>query len=224
MLKLATFIKKKIEFSCIDQEFKEALAKLINGLIEDENIDKKCFKHPFGFIQVKVIDFDSIPLESLRIHIWSNTRITQKPYYSVHNHSFDFKSLVLCGHIVNSKYSVQNVSDSENCIYTVRYDDKNSTSKLLKTEEVVSCNVATKSVVSAGQFYVLKKDEFHSTDVNADIYAATLFSTFNRSGKICVIGKKEGDQEYIFERQHFDKDILVGELKKLQNTIEVERF
>jgi hypothetical protein len=60
-------------------------------------------RHPLGFIHASLIDTD---YATLRFHLWKpGMRSVQEPAWLIHTHTFELRSIVLSGKLVNRLYS-----------------------------------------------------------------------------------------------------------------------
>ena len=91
--------------------------------------------HPLGFIMGTLITEKEM---RLRIHIWSKKYSKpQEPYWNIHTHIFHLKSWIISGSILNTLYEIEEVNESENCIYEVHYNDNKSILK--KSNKLIGC-------------------------------------------------------------------------------------
>jgi hypothetical protein len=216
---LTKFIAEKLQKEDINKEFKGGIHLLLDALLKDGTLTKRSFNHPFGFIQIKIIDFGNQFPESLRLHIWPFNRIIQRPQYLIHSHAFDFTSYVICGKISNSIYEITPTENSEDCLYEVDYNDEKSTSTLIKTERRVLCKLVNQETMSTGQHYKMYKNMFHSSDIEENVYTATLFTTSNRQHGTSVLGNSSGSERYVYLRNNVEQGVLHAELDRIKNII-----
>lgn len=155
--------------------------------------------HPLGFFLIKLGQIN--PSTFLRLHIWlPNRRTTQHPEWSIHNHTFTLKSHVLTGKIINKSFNVDfQSSQPTNCLYLTRYNDNMSI--LSRTSQYLSCHQVEKKIYSKGDYYLVEKGMYHSTQVRLECLTSTIVITSNLDRKEPhVIGDLKGRDEYIYHR------------------------
>jgi hypothetical protein len=167
--------------------------------------------HPLGFFVIKLGQIN--PSTFIRLHIWlPNRRTTQHPEWSIHNHTFTLKSHVLTGKIINNFFNVNFQSTQPtNCLYLVRYND--NLSILDRTSQYLSCYQTEQKNYVKGDYYLVEKGMYHSTQVPLEYLTSTIVITSNPEKKEPhVIGDLEGRDECIYHR-------TTAQLSEFQETL-----
>ncbi len=183
-------------------ELKIAVADLLRIAIFDtrSNCLPKIQKHPLGFLAYR---WQLGNGRALRIHVWDKKfHWTQKPTWQIHDHVFEFNSVVLVGKIQNKRYRIVPISNHKRIwsLYQVTYDTHQS-----KMEEIragISVDLIQTSLQATGSRYSMPAYEFHRSTLRSD-FAVTILSTrqgdFAQS-KPLVIG------DGVFRKLAFDRD------------------
>jgi hypothetical protein len=159
---------KKIDYGFINKDAEIIYKSLIEYFILNAN---NIFfqKHPLGF---KFLNIGKVSLyEELRIHIWDNKDDNQDNDLQIHDHSFNFESLVIFGKIKNIIYGLQNNSNSNGYIYKVKFVDNKSCLELISDN--IEVKIKSSEIITEGNFYFVKNDEFHES-INIENYSITL--------------------------------------------------
>jgi len=179
----------------------QSVLKLTCSILEnirDSSDEISLVHHPLGFFLVKL---GQINLVSIRLHIWlPNRRNMQHPNWSIHDHNFNLESCILTGEIVNNIFHVNfNSSHPTNCLYLVGYNDNMSI--LTRISQFLSCQLTNQSTYSQGNYYSVKRGEYHSTKVSLEYLTATIVLASNQNETSPrVIGDLEGSEEYKYRR------------------------
>ncbi len=187
----------------------------LKTIIEKNLNESNITLHPYGFYILKINDFNSEDY-NLRIHVWlKGKRNKQSPDWRPHQHNLDIYSYILKGSVTNIIWNweeCKNLSDAHERIYIVEYE--NNISKLKKTDDIGNLIFNHKTTYVKNTHYLVKKDEFHFTDVPEDNESITLaFFSKKTNGTPKVVGSINGEKEYLFNREKIDKEILI-ETKK----------
>ena len=93
---------------------------LLNNILEDdqllEKLAKRSYSHTLGFDKIVLVDLSKdvspdLPKVQLRLHIWEPDNLSVPIVESLHEHSFDFVSLILTGKLENQVFQVSDVED-----------------------------------------------------------------------------------------------------------------
>jgi len=101
---------------------KNTLVKMINEILTDDDllsrIAERSYTHALGFDKIVLMDLSKDCEEidnkvQLRFHIWDNKNDALSVLEAMHEHSFNFISLVLTGKLENQCFDMNNVSQVE---------------------------------------------------------------------------------------------------------------
>jgi hypothetical protein len=134
------------------------------------------FWHPLGFLHIKL---HARGVKGLRLHLWpQRQRQAQAPFWPIHDHIFNLRSLILFGTVRNTLYKVTRAETSPYRIYEVRYGGSDSTlNQLTATSELVLPQETSIEEHVAGTTYWIEHTVFHQSMVAEDRPAATLVVT-----------------------------------------------
>lgn len=179
-------------------------------LIQDSKIE--FFWHPLGFVLGTYLENDE---EKIRIHIWPKSGAKkQSPYWNIHNHIFHLKSWVLKGEITNQEYETVNDDSSNYCIYHVDYLGEQS--HLIKTNIHVSLIESKKNINKEGSKYSMRSNVFHCSEKTSDCTALTVvLSTKTKTKNPMVIGRTDGQQQYIYSRAKVELPYITSLMNEL---------
>ena len=138
--------------------------------------------HPLGFKYFKLGNISSF--EELRLHVWVNTYEKHDNNLQIHDHSFDFESIVINGAINNKKYKVLKIENSEGYIYDVKF--RNEKSRLINNIDNCSINQTKSDNIKSGEFYFMRSDEFHES-INTKDLTITLLKIIKSGNKIARV-------------------------------------
>lgn len=130
-------------------------------------------KHPLGFL---CLNFSIAAGKQLRVHFWDKEfYFRQIPYWPIHNHSFEFSSLILKGVIQNKKYKLNLCGSERNkCFkYKVAYNDEKS---IINCSGAAYPRVDVVERVRAGEIYSMESSVYHRSRCLTD-NAITLMAT-----------------------------------------------
>lgn len=117
-----------------------------------KSLPNKPYWFGLGFIQLKIDD-------NKRLHFWHPDLSPNVDDEEIHDHRYDFRSMILKGEITNKLFGIEedNCGDYEMCWV---YCDKEHSGKPehIADVEIISCETAT---YMAGQSYTMKMDDFH---------------------------------------------------------------
>lgn len=168
-------------------------------------------KHPLGFKYFKLGNISNF--EEFRLHFWVNTNDKQDDDLQIHDHSFDFESFVVSGSIINNKYEIINLNNSEGYVYDVKF--RNEKSKLILNTEKCYIKQTASEVINCGKFYNMISNEFHESINNEDLTLTLLKITRSCDKTARVFSPKKLASLSSFERT----TLTVEENLKLINQI-----
>ena len=192
---------------------KEAL----NCLEEKEQI--KGNWHPLGFIHIPL---GIINDQSIRLHIWPQSeRRRQQPFYPIHTHIFELKSHILSGTLKNTIYKVSNLNFRlESAIYEVNYNNT-SESILKRTDRKINIMEVTEETLKKGDYYSVKRGEFHTSEVKEGEFAATIALTYEvqKNNTPLVIRHMNGKKEYTYYRNICPEEEVMSVISHLKKCL-----
>lgn len=146
---------------CFEQKNSKLLYPSLIKLLKTNN-EFIFQKHPLGF---KFLNLGSISeSQDLRLHFWDSILDTpQDEDLQIHNHSFDFESVVLIGKIRNEIFQLTENEYSNSRLYEVKFVDNKSF--LEKQKGNFEINIKTSEEIDEGNFYFLNRNEFHQSNV-----------------------------------------------------------
>jgi len=115
---------------------KSNVIKLLKEIIEDneklEEISKRSYTHALGFDKIVLMVDKSTPYKpELRLHLWYPEANGVPLVESLHEHSFNFISTVLSGHLENQMFSLEDLNKDDDQLLNKYIEKLNS----LTTEE-----------------------------------------------------------------------------------------
>ncbi|MFJ7680280.1 hypothetical protein ACIQXQ_19830 [Peribacillus sp. NPDC097198] len=192
-----------------------SVIEAINHLEESGYIEGNW--HPLGFIHIPLGTFED---HAIRLHIWSHReRRSQKPFYPIHTHKFELKSHILSGSLRNYIYDSSFVSSEQNIIYNVEYNSRESIIK--QTGQKVIVEKRIEGIYKKGDYYSVKRGDFHSSEVDEGDFTATIALTYNiQDDSPLVIGEVEGNEKYIYSRNKCTHEELKEIISYLKQSIQ----
>lgn len=152
--------------------------------------------HPLGFMVCNLI---SDGPRKLRLHVWpEGPQATDDAACSIHDHLFNFESLVLAGKLVNIEYQ-RSSNGREFARYNAKYIG--DVSVLERTSESMRVLESSRTTIGTGSFYSIEAGVLHETLRVDNSFVATLLVTFDVSNEPpVVLGPMDGADEYRFHR------------------------
>jgi hypothetical protein len=154
---------------------------LKNRLFGDFNIAARImtapgYVQPNGFSTFKLGGIDGDCL--LRLHWWPKGMPELESRAGIHDHVFNFTSLVLDGDapMINRVYDVQQNPGSPLNLYEVDYTGPNN-SVIRKLADHSNGVLREQQAVRPGEYYTLPAGVFHSSQIEGDAEALTLIAT-----------------------------------------------
>lgn len=138
-------------------------------------------QHPLGFLAVR---WQLDPVRTLRVHLWRRDFAwAQQPYWPVHDHMFNFRSLVLKGAVLNKTYEVDPARTARRrCgLYEVSYDGELSTLNPLPGDFVA--RVTQSKLQGVGSTYSLNAGVLHRSSLKSPL-AITALATSTGDGVV----------------------------------------
>lgn len=168
-------------------------------------------KHPLGFKYFKLGNVSNY--EEFRLHFWINTIEKHDKDLQIHDHSFDFESVVLNGRIINNKYRIISSNNFNGYVYDVKF--RNEKSKLILNQENCSIELEESVEINVGEFYKMSSSSFHESKNNEDLTVTLLKITKSDNKVSRVFSPKKLNSLNSFERVN----LTFEENEKLINKI-----
>lgn len=189
----------------------QSLIPLIK-FIRNEKSEKIQFRyHPLGFIYARLHEYSNRDI--LRIHIWSEHSMSQKPLMDIHNHYYNVNSFVLSGSISNTRYRLIESDEYTHSIFKGTYKE-NDRRVLTRTDKRKTLQLVDTEIIDEGTFYRISKDEIHSGAAQSGFAVTVVFNDEAGNPNPLVFGPISGNQEYEYTSELVNRD-YVQELKKL---------
>lgn len=134
------------------------------------------YVQPNGFLTFKLGGLNDDRL--LRLHLWPEGLPETGDTAGVHDHVFDFTSLVLAGNgpMVNTIYTPEQQDDGSLTLYAVDYTSP-KTSHLIRLGDHFAAAETTRSTIHPGEYYQMKAGVFHTSQIQGNAMAITLLAT-----------------------------------------------
>lgn len=136
--------------------------------------------HDNGFLKVEMARSDCGRVR-LRLHLWgcSGSPVIQ----TIHNHSFDFVSRVIHGHLLNREYVTTQAGEGE-ALYAYAYHRRfrSEPQYNLVPAGMAFVQVLNERILEPGDTYCLTGKAFHTLDPEACTRAATILLTREHTG------------------------------------------
>ncbi len=151
-------------------------------MIDEKPVDRQISLHGLGFVQVQLT-------EDWRLHVW-HPDLPRRACFEdsqIHNHSFDFQSMVLAGAMKQTVHCISNSSKDrgQRILEAYKHDgqrtDKGNRPWLKQPGfyEVLE-GYSRSNVVEAGQLYRARGQDFHVSEPLGDGRVATLMAKTKR--------------------------------------------
>lgn len=171
--------------------------------------------HPLGFLAV-IWPIDQFRV--LRLHFWSQDFDWAQPGdLQIHDHTFDFSSVVLSGQIRNDVYSVEDDSRGY-ALYLTSYAE--GSSRLSPQKVRVTPILESSQSHSSGTLYRMPSGVLHRTVLESTdglTVLATRYRSLSRDGAR-VIGPAL-DSSVVFQRATFDENQLAKLLLSVRDAL-----
>jgi len=165
--------------------------------------------HPNGFIQLDIDD-------RTRLHVWTEKPLTEHISKNrIHDHVFDFRSTVICGSVIDTKYQLRQSPKGRYEVFDVipYVIDNRAGSPERSCSDRFDLLPRDKRKFVAGEQYALKADEIHETTPCG--LTATIISYKVRKSKRVARIFRPDDQRTpkFFDRKTVSSRILWHEIK-----------
>ncbi|MCY1167885.1 hypothetical protein D9M73_78590 [compost metagenome] len=218
----ATKIYAQLERGHSPSEVKASVRTLLLEF-EDERTAKiatmgAAQKHPLGFFALR---WNVGVNQVLRVHLWSkNFKWVQHPNWQIHNHIFEFDSLILHGTIQNKTYEKKERKKGRWSIYEVDYADQNST--LIHSLSDVALGLTGTTVQRDQSKYSLAAEVLHRSILRSESAITVLAArtTAQANFKPIVIGAGNA-KEFTFDRRvtnHVESGMVLRQFLKILDT------
>ncbi len=95
----------------------QLLREIVNDINKLEEISKRSYTHALGFDKIVLMVDKSTPYKpELRLHLWYPEANGVPLVESLHEHSFNFISTVLSGHLENQMFSLEDLNADDNLL------------------------------------------------------------------------------------------------------------
>lgn len=175
---------KGLSFTQISSEMLKEISKFNNvnsilmSVLQNSallyEISKRSYKHSNGFYKIVLGELDVCGAK-LRLHIWKSSAYTIKfEDNDIHNHRWDFASLILAGEFLHEVYDFD--SDGKICLYHYHYFSPEK-SNVFSLDFVGKNNIkkTREFIQKPGECYYLSSNILHKVRVSGENISATLF-------------------------------------------------
>jgi len=163
------------EFCSLANQPLDEVAGNLGQLVADASA-QGAYWHPTGFMVLNLRDFPDVGL--VRLHIWpSGERRSREGHPGVHSHCFHLVSRVLYGTYFESRYRVVRAGPVDRGAlwgYTVAPARGDGLDVLSLEDDRYLAEPAEERVVPAGSSHSIPTGVYHSTEVPAGSWCATL--------------------------------------------------
>ncbi|HEY5220926.1 MAG TPA: hypothetical protein VIJ29_02135 [Candidatus Paceibacterota bacterium] len=144
------------------------------------------YTHDNGFDKIVLFEDDKTKLK-MRLHIWHPLLIpgAKRPRQNVHNHRWDFGSVILLGHADHLTYQFAKQNSEGEEFFHYRYYARGS-KEHYELEELGKAKLVClgSERFEAGQLYYIDNEVLHRVDIDDNIAVATLIITHENVGWI----------------------------------------
>ena len=171
-------------------------------------------KHPLGFKYFKLGSISST--EELRLHLWTRTNENHDDDLQIHDHSFNFKSFVIYGLLMNHLYEPNYENDAVGFIYDVKF--RNEKSRLILNSSKQKLIDLKSEKLTTANFYEIQSNEFHKTENLVEPSLTILKITKPKTKVARVYSPKELSKLSKFERTFLNEnenDNLINKVVEL---------
>lgn len=186
-----------------------------------------------GFLSIPLFKYEEekANLDFIRLHIWDKSLnqyidSEKREKFSIHTHSFFAESWLICGKIINDRFSV-NISKSktDNSLFTIQYNKSlnevnQHTSSAVNTGIGVDLKQISHEIHMKGSYYKIDAGKYHkSGSIGDNGISATFFSFTAKNGLVdesFVVGESEIKSSKINRKMYIDPTIF---LQKINNEI-----
>jgi hypothetical protein len=189
-----------------------------------ENTDS--YTHDNGFDKLVLFEDNDTKMK-MRLHIWHPLVIpgTKRTRQNVHNHRWDFSSIVLLGHADQLTYRFAKKGEEGEEFFHYRYYARGSKEhydleELGKTELVCLGSERFK----AGQLYCIDNEVLHRVDIDDNLAAATLVITHENVGWVTndlLSEKSLGFEKVRLQSPAMTKEQIVFKITALRKLLNI---
>lgn len=164
------------------------LAAMFDEFVEatrrDPHHHTDSYTHDNGYDKI-VLFQDNVTRMKMRLHLWHPLLIpnTMRPRQNVHNHRWDFSSVVLAGHVDHLAYQFSLDSEEGEEFFHYRYYARGSKEHYDVEERGKTRLICTETRrFSQGELYSVENDLLHRVDIPDNLTVATLVITHENVG------------------------------------------
>ncbi len=168
--------------------------------------------HPNGFVQLDIAD-------KIRLHVWpDNSAVLPKPKVvtNIHDHTFDFESIVVVGSLTNLIYKFSESASGKYYLYNVKPYAvvKHWVPMVLQDQRRFNARIVGKCIQNAGESYTFPAFRFHETLWDAlTLTVIKVGKTYpDRYARVACDVKEVPDNS--FRREAADKKVLWSLIEK----------
>lgn len=215
---------EKLKQSLLKKQDEIGISSTIKAFISSNKYSESFISsfswHPLGFL-FTYLNPISDPL-TLRLHLWPENYYLRKSKLFIHNHYYDIISFILSGDLTNLNYELSEKLPHTHSVFEGGYNHDKSNRFLKKTEKSVRATLLSKHHYSTGNFYEIKKSDFHDTKILDESFAATIVLTFNKEQEVqspIVLGNFEEAETLFFRKKPTDRKEVLEILATLMSRI-----
>jgi hypothetical protein len=142
------------------------------------------YTHDNGFEKIVFFEDDETKIK-MRLHIWHSLTIpdTKRVRQNVHNHRWDFASIILLGHVDQLRYRFAEKDERGEDFFHYRYYARGS-KEHYDLEELGKTRLVPlgSERFEAGQLYCIDNEVLHRVDIEDNLAVATLVVTHENVG------------------------------------------
>lgn len=195
----------------------ETIRKTLKHFLSNSYIHLKPKVHPLGFYSFNLGAMNSE--HNLRLHVWDDSITPQNHGLLIHNHMFNFKSLVLIGKVKNLTYSISKDQHKTGTQYEVSYTTDGS--RLSKVNTGYAIRLINSVEINEGSYYRVQANEFHESICQQSIFSATLVLTQTvTSVQPSVYSFDDFGGDFNFKREDVSDEKLTTICTKLINLLD----
>lgn len=155
----------------------ELLTEISQSDLLLEKISGRSYTHALGFDKIVLVDLskdvsNELTKTQLRLHIWDPSNNALPMLESLHEHSFNFISKVLNGHIENQSFTMKKI-DSEHLYMLEKLQDW---IRISSKENIHKLDLAIE-ILESKRLSFLGSDQFNTLYSNEDLLNAVNFIT-----------------------------------------------
>lgn len=196
--------------------YKEQVISLLENILSDSSLLKvianRSYTHALGFDKIVLMDLSKdLPTKvhktQLRLHIWDPEKTGALPIVeALHEHSFDFISTVLSGHLENQQFTFSHLDENQKVL-------------LLKLETIISSLNEEQIKFLNAQIEIIEAVKLAQLG-SQQLYAMNLLEQYNIESVKTLTGLSEQE---IFDltaiEGHYVSDRITGERKAYKHIL-----